>query len=484
MTQQPPVRDRARSALDQRLRAVAHEVLGAGTEAPTGSVELLETMVERLQREPDLGRTWLLLTAVQAAFPRAERVREAHRRIRHNGVRDATIWLLRSSAAHMSSRDAVAEIELVTDRPVVDVDFSARHSLLSGIQRVVRSVVPLWLARHRIVLVRWVDDRAMIGLSPREVERLNADPDVVASRTPPRRVVPWRVPVLLLEVPSTRHGDRLSSLARFSPSSLRVVGYDCIPAVSGELVADAERTKFAQYLELVKFTDQVVAISQSAREEFSGFCAALVAQGVEGPEVESCPLPTTVTVPSASAATAPPGVHEVLCVGTLDKRKNQIVVLEAAENLWREGLRFTVRLVGSVGRRSEDLVELIDLLLAAGRPVVVERPPVSDVTLDRAYRSARVVVFPTLHEGYGMPVVEALSYGVPVITSDFGSTQEIGRGQGAVLVDPEDVDAITEELRRLLTDDAAHASLVDQARARPPRGWSDYADDLWEAFAR
>jgi glycosyltransferase involved in cell wall biosynthesis len=475
---------RARDALAQRLHAVAGAVLDGSDRAhgapPEDPITLLEEIAAHLRSCADPARVWLLLTGVVAAFPSAELVRTAVRRIEHLPPRDAVIWLLRYAGFQMSSADAAAEIELVTDRPVVDVDFSASNDLSTGIQRVVRNLVPRWVDTRPLTLVRWTEAKMFVGLSDVESARVLGEGRPAAPGSG-RRIVPWRVPVLLPEVPFPGHGDRLAGLARYSANVVRAIGYDCIPIVSSELVWDAEREKFGEYLEMVKFVDLVAGISLSAAAEFEGFTAALDAQGLDGPKVVACSLPTTETVPSIRSTTSAPDLPEVLCVGSLDRRKNQIALVEAAEHLWRVGVRFRLRLLGSGGGQPAELMNLIQDLVDEGRPVDV-RQKVSDDVLSAAYRRARVVVFPTLHEGFGLPVVEALSYGVPVITSDFGSTREIGAGQGAVLVDPEDVGQLTAALRRLLTSDDAHAELVAQARAREQRTWDDYAADLWQVF--
>jgi glycosyltransferase involved in cell wall biosynthesis len=261
-----------------------------------------------------------------------------------------------------------------------------------------------------------------------------------------------------------------------------VVGYDCIPMSSAETVTLAEPEKFGRYLELVKFADRLAGISRTAAAEFEGFGRALAAQGLSGPHVVACPLPESSTVPGTLDDQEPePARPLVACIGTVGRRKNQVALVEAAELLWREGLDFELRILGHVGAERTPLVGLVPELQELGRPLLIE-PGVSDARIAATFEHARCLVFPTLHEGFGLPIVEALSHGVPVITSDFGSTREVGEGKGALLVDPEDVDALADALRALLSDDVLHARLVAEAKSRPVRTWADYADDLWEAL--
>lgn len=471
-------------ALDQRLRSVAPALLSdppqASGDPATDAAELMEALVAGVRQDLDSSRVWLLLAAMTAGLPPADAVRRARRRLELLSTRDAMTWLLNESAAVMTSADAAAEVELVTDRPVVDVHFTAGSDLSTGIQRVVRRVLPLWAQSHDVLMVRWDDDKALRGLSGREHRRVMGLESAAEPSADGRRVIPWQVPVVLLEVPVAEQGVRLASLAEFSPNRVAVIGYDCIPAVSAELVTELDREKFAEYLEMVKYVDVVAAISGSAAAEFRGFASTLPAQGLTGPQVVTCGLPTAGTVTGGDAVSRPP-LPEVICVGTVDRRKNQMALVEAAEHLWREGLKFQLRLVGPSHGQTDEMRKLAERLNTDGRPIYLDRE-VSDAILDAVYRTARMVVFPSLHEGFGLPVAEALSYGVPVITSDFGSTREIAEGNGALLVDPQDVYAIADAMRRLLTDDELHAQLVSLARQRSTRSWDEYAAEVWEVL--
>ena len=168
----------------------------------------------------------------------------------------------------------------------------------------------------------------------------------------------------------------------------------------------------------------------------------------------------------------------MLVVGSHEPRKNHLAVLHAAELLWREGLEFTLTFIGGSGW-GEEFPRRVAGLQGVGRPIQV-RLAVSDEVLSRAYESAAFTVFPSLHEGFGLPVAESLSYGTPVITTGYGSTAEIGGAGGCVLVDPRDDAALTDAMRRLLGEPEVLRGLRAQIAQRPVRGWSEYADELWE----
>jgi glycosyltransferase involved in cell wall biosynthesis len=280
-------------------------------------------------------------------------------------------------------------------------------------------------------------------------------------------------------VPNGQVTDRLAAMARFSGSELTLVGYDMIPITSADTRPASDAVTFAQYLTVVKHAHRVAGISRSATTEFAGFTTAIHAQGLPGPRVGTVHLANEP--PAAVPAVGPPPARTrpvVLVPGSREPHKNQRAVLHAAERLWREGLDFEVRMVGGAGWTDDVLRSAADRLHADRRPLV-ELGRVSDARLTEELQGADLVVFVSLHEGYGLPVAEALACGTPVITSDFGSQREIADGGGCLVVDPRDDDRITDALRRLLTDPGERGRLRVEAAARTVRTWDQYAEDLW-----
>lgn len=86
-------------------------------------------------------------------------------------------------------------------------------------------------------------------------------------------------------------------------------------------------------------------------------------------------------------------------------------------------------------------------------------------TLSSFYRLARVFVFPSLYEGFGLPPLEAMACGTPVVTSNVSSLPEVA-GDAALLVDPHDSEAIADAIRRAVTDDTLRASMIEKGHAR------------------
>ena len=139
---------------------------------------------------------------------------------------------------------------------------------------------------------------------------------------------------------------------------------------------------------------------------------------------------------------------------------------------------FSLHFLGSGGLPPAELTGWLEQLVESDRPITVTSE-VSDDDLTRALSSARFTAFLSLHEGFGLPVAESLALGVPVLASNVGSVRALADGHGGLVVDPRDADAITTQMRRLLTDDVLIDELRTLARAQPSRSWEDYAADLW-----
>jgi glycosyltransferase involved in cell wall biosynthesis len=171
----------------------------------------------------------------------------------------------------------------------------------------------------------------------------------------------------------------------------------------------------------------------------------------------------------------------VLFIGTLEPRKNIVTLLDAYDRLLRRG-RTPPRLVLAGGATPDAEAWLHRLAAPPLRGVVEYRGYVADDDREALLAGARLLVLPSLDEGFGLPVLEAMSAGVPVLTSNRGALPEVSGGAGT-LVDALDVDGLGDALERLTSDDAfaeerARAGL-EQARTF---NWQDAATQLHLAY--
>jgi glycosyltransferase involved in cell wall biosynthesis len=476
------------AVLRQRLETIAAALPGAGTtKLPSSLDELLVHVAGLARAASDSRSAWLLFTALAGCFPDSDEVLDLRRRLElSRSDAEAATEALASTCAAASSRGVASRpIRLVRDAVIVDVNFCAKYEHNTGIQRLVRETVSRWAAvGHDIELVAWDHEVVFRALHPRETERVlhfgaaGRNREETEENGQVDLVVPVNATVVVAEVPRESVCAQLAALAEYSGSRVCVVGYDAIPLVSADLVPALESERFARYLSFVKHSDLVLAISAASAEEFSGFATSVKAQGLPGPGVVQVSLP--VDLPEGEPAPgASGGIPLLVSVGSHEPRKNQEATLFAAETLWREGLEF--RLV-FVGRGNGELTGPFDRRLAAlrkeGFPVEARRSA-SDRELSELYHSATVTVFPSIHEGYGLPVAESLAAGTPVITTGYGSTAEIGADGGCILVDPRDDGSLVDAFRAVITQPDVVADLRTQIAARTHRTWANYSDELW-----
>jgi glycosyltransferase involved in cell wall biosynthesis len=167
----------------------------------------------------------------------------------------------------------------------------------------------------------------------------------------------------------------------------------------------------------------------------------------------------------------------ILHVGAIQKRKNITRLVEAFESL-ESGWKLV--LAGSQGYGAEAILARIRRSKAAERIVITGY--VTEQQLAEWYARASIFAFPSLDEGFGMPVLEAMAAGVPVVTSNRSALPEVA-GDAALLVDPEDTEALREALRQLITNEDLRAKLISSGRARAQVfTWEKAACETWTAY--
>ena len=163
----------------------------------------------------------------------------------------------------------------------------------------------------------------------------------------------------------------------------------------------------------------------------------------------------------------------LLFIGTIEPRKNLTRLLAAFETIHDEGLTDGLVIVGRRGWLYDDFFARLEE--SPAREAVILPGYVPDEDLPAICAGAQALALPSLYEGFGLPVLEAMACGTPVVTSNASSIPEIG-GDAPLYFDPTDVEAITETFRRLLRD----ADLQERLRAR---GLAQAARFSWQRAA-
>ena len=393
----------------------------------------------------------------------------------------------------------------------VDVTSSCKSPMNTGVQRVVRELFRSLAAVAPVTPLIWDPGlRTYCTLSRRERGFLErpfaagsapaAEPGRRANPVPiwskfARRIVHRRnrldFPAVAtaadtLFVPEIFQDNRVEWLAGLrgcSPARRVAVCHDAIAWRRPDLSPPAREAGFAPYLDALGTFDHVIAISHETRDDLH---ARWREAHVENPPAVSV-HPWPVNHAGTQRGIIPPPTNRprplVLCVGTFEPRKNHLVLLAAAGQVWSHGVDFELVLIGrTTAHWGSRVLSILETLQTAGRPVRWLRH-VDDHTLRQTYARCAFTVFPSLAEGFGLPILESLWHGRPCLCGTNGALGEVAAGGGCWPVDQTDPAALASALERLLTDASLRQQLSDQALHRPFSTWETLAQTLLPILA-
>lgn len=383
----------------------------------------------------------------------------------------------------------------------LDVSSSCKSPLNTGVQRMVRGIFAGLNRRVEVTPILWSHKLdSYCRLSPRELQFLvkpfsrhrapSAKPEQIVIRFPwsktvrhlrnRRRRFPLENAALaddVLLVPEIFRDNRIERFAhpptRF-PGRRYAVFHDAIALRLPELTAQDHQPNFSNYVRALADFDKVICVSKEAEADLRFYWNS---SGANNPPTVVVGWPTDFGVPRPMAM---PNfaAKRILCVATLERRKNHLKLLEAVENLWAKGLNFELVLVG---RETADwgatVLHKVDRLRRCDRPVTWLRH-VSDHALHEAYRDCSFTVYPSLREGFGLPILESLWHGRPCVCGANGALGEVSAGGGCFAVDCADTGSLADRMRQLLVNADLYNQLFAEANRRTFRSWDDYTNDL------
>jgi glycosyltransferase involved in cell wall biosynthesis len=207
-------------------------------------------------------------------------------------------------------------------------------------------------------------------------------------------------------------------------------------------------------LEALSNADGFIFISQSSRDEFERFLPGWL-------ELNRKPAIITHLGPRDERISKPTQTDHSdywLAVGSLEPRKNYETLLDALELYWKQSANpRPLKIAGGLGWKSSQLKKRIDDL--GGQGIVQYLGYVPDHELPALYSGAEALLFPAWYEGFGLPVLEAMTQGCPVISSDRTSLREIG-GNAALYIDPANPQQIASTMIQLEADKVRRKQLV------------------------
>lgn len=394
--------------------------------------------------------------------------------------------------------------DLPTPQLVIDTSACLRDTANTGVARVVRSLTRKLQDFGQPLFVTWNEELRTYVL-PTEAEYRNLalyggpSPDpkhyVLARSTEkcPRTLTSlskrslaggW---LLQSEIVFERQGPARRAAARELGLHVAAIFYDAIPVTHPQWVADTSiRDNHAAYMSGLADCDRVLPISPDAGKQLRDFWQR--EHIAPRAQVQTCWIPGELTAsPRATVAAAAPNADEplrILCVSTLEPRKNHKVLLAAVSKLAVDypGLNWRLDLIGNRYAGADDLADAVRAACTAD-PRIVWHGVVNDQTLNDFYARAHISVYPSLVEGYGMPIVESLWHARPCICHNSGVMAELAAEGGCLTVDMTDPTTLAALIYELATQPQQYSQLASEAVARPILTWRSYARELLHQLA-
>ncbi len=334
-------------------------------------------------------------------------------------------------------------------------------------------------------------DDEFVSLQHREHLRpLALAPNVVRRSvyTPPHhRFEQWTMPVeLLLARPNVAHfPDFVAPLRRPCPAVVTI--HDLAFMHYPEILDDAARAYYSQVRTNAPRAEGIIAVSEATRQDIAQFIDIPIEQ-IDVIYEAAAPLYKPIPLRPGEArvlnSTPVEAGSFLLFVSTLEPRKNLPTLLQALRICLdrRPDAGYRLVIVGRRGWRDEPIfaavrdLKLADHVLFAGG--------VGQYDLRWLYNACRIYINPSLYEGFGLPLLEAMACGAPCLAAATSSLPEIG-GNAAIYVPPLDADVWADEIEALWDDDARRAELGRMGMARAQQfSWSRAARETMAVYRR
>lgn len=377
------------------------------------------------------------------------------------------------------------------------IDHTSKWHGNTGVQRVVRGLARSLVGMgERVTFVCWDEDKMSFVLANRsQLEHLSkwGGPDLTAQFF---ELYPAEGAVMIHEAGvSPLEGDWLivpevtHITYHCSPQTLNILGfakssgmktafifYDAIPLKRVEYRSDEE--VHASYMRQIYLADLIVPISRYCANDLqSFFMNELNSDSSTMPRIEPLLLPVEMTDNPLARKHSPRSAEVMaLCVGTVEPRKNQIGLIKAFQRICEHRPQAPIRLV-IVGHLHEAIAK--SFLKGVGEnPKIEYLKYVDEDTLRDLYSDCAFTVFPSVEEGYGLPIAESLWHGKPCLCANFGSMAEVAEGGGCFMVDTRSVEELQKGLEALFFNMDMRSRLEGELKRRCFTTWMDYTKEF------
>jgi glycosyltransferase involved in cell wall biosynthesis len=290
-----------------------------------------------------------------------------------------------------------------------------------------------------------------------------------------------------LLLPEVKAANSLRAIQRFAHDRNLMIGaifYDSIPVSRPDLCNEEIRENHGHYMQGLAECDLVIPIS--------GFSAGCLEDFWRDLRVTTSCRVIPDVLPGEFGGTRRTSILEdskrstirILCVSTLELRKNHRNLIQACLRIAEKHpeLEWSLTLVGNRYGGAFEIADWIESISAQDSRIKW-LGIVDDATLERLYQESAFTVYPSVIEGFGLPVLESIWHGRPCICYNQGVMSELAQGGGCLTTDVTVPIRLAEAIYTLATDEDLRSKLAQQAIARPLKTWNDYVLELTETIA-
>lgn len=393
----------------------------------------------------------------------------------------------------------------------ISIRHTARSSQNTGIQRVVRGLTRYAVEDSQVHLVEWrnwkkgfyeplpkitkgiglfggpqVSKTPLILPFPKDWEEIQTwiMHGGLRRQTPLNRHPLYKSQGGWLLLPELMTAEMMRESIEYGKSmglQVAVLLYDCIAYFHPEWVNERIRENHCGYLNAIADADLVLSISQTSALEYKKF---LKIENRTGASVHPIYLAEEfLGIPKERVALKEESdekkIWKILYVSTLDPRKNHLRLSKALEQVKssRPDLQWELTLVGHRYEGAGEIADEVEKLMKTN-PSIIWKQGVSDEVLAGLYEKSDFTIFPSLVEGFGLPIAESLWRGKPCLCSGVGSMKEIAEKGGCLEIDPMRKESIADGLIRMMCDRDLQARLLQELKLREFKTWKKYSEEI------
>lgn len=295
------------------------------------------------------------------------------------------------------------------------------------------------------------------------------------------QIIDFAKKIIYPELPinmSTSNLKEIMSACKANNLKVISVFHDAVTIILKDIYGELAANLFMKYMEDLSSSDIIVSVSNSSNNDYN-----LIIKNPENKKLKTITLP----IPNQINVRQVPSIKdnnskniEILCVSTFDLRKNQMSLLKAfghAKKISREsGYNLNLTLIAAYKGPKGLMNQIYQYAKKYNVEVIVDA---SDEVIKQKYLKADFTVYPSLYEGYGIPIVESLSHNTPVLCSNTSSMIELAQNLGGIeTFDPKNLKQMASSILSMSTNYNKRMSLAKEIGQIKGSTWKDFVDEF------